>query len=134
MFLHLSMIWGVIALTLLMVAWRMAATGNIHRHKQIMIFLTIGAWLFVGNYLIAYEAGTIPKVPPELMVWLSIHGTVAMFPIIGAIVLIVARLRTHRNSSRVNHINHYHRIYGRVLMALWVFTHIGGFVNYYLFA
>ncbi|MCW8911379.1 MAG: DUF420 domain-containing protein [Gammaproteobacteria bacterium] len=127
------MVWGVIALTLLIVAWRMAVTGNIHRHKQIMIFLTIGAWMFVANYLLAYEEGTMPKVPPELIVWLSIHGTVAMFPIVGALVLIFARLKAHLRSSKIHHINHYHRIYGRVLVVLWVFTHLGGFVNYFLF-
>lgn len=127
------MIWGVFALTLLILAWRFAVRGNILRHKQIMIFLTIGAWLFVGNYLINYRAGNIPHVPPELMVWLGIHGTVAMVPIIGAIVLILARLWAHRRTRNIEHINHYHRIYGRLLVVLWVFTHVGGFVNYYLF-
>lgn len=65
MFLHLSMIWGVFALTLLLISWRMAVKGNINLHKKIMIFLTIGAWIFVGNYLIQYQDGKIPEVPPN---------------------------------------------------------------------
>ena len=134
MFLHLSMIWGIIALTLLIYAWRLAVQGNYLRHKQIMIFLTVGAWVFVINYLVQYETGRIPDIPPGLMVWMSIHGIVGMVPIVGAIVLIVVRYLAQRSSKKIQHINHYHRVYGRVLVALWVFTHLGGFANYFIFS
>ena len=133
MFLHLSLAWGVFALTLLLIGWFAARKGNTRLHKKIMIFLTLGAWVFVGNYLLQYQSGHIPDVPPELMIWMSIHGTVAMAPLLGAIALIIARLRSHKNTAKINHINHHHRVYGRVLVVLWIFTHLGGFVNYYLF-
>lgn len=67
------------------------------------------------------------------MGWLAVHGFVGMLPIVGAVLLILARIRSHRSTSGVVHLNRNHRRYGRVLVVLWVFTHLGGFVNYYLF-
>lgn len=134
MFLQLSLIWGVIALSLLLLSWFAAARGRTRLHKNLMIFLTLGAWVFVSSYLLQYQSGKIPDIPQSLVVWMSIHGIVGMIPIVGAIVLIAARLMTGRNSAGIRHINQHHRLYGRLLVALWIFTHLGGMVNYYLFS
>ncbi len=66
MFLVISTTWAVIALVMLIVAWRLIRTGKITPHRNIMILLTAGAWVFIFNYLFVqrYGAGLEP-IPPE---------------------------------------------------------------------
>ncbi len=134
MFSHLSLIWAVLSLVLLFVAVRSAARGNTTLHRGLMIFLTLAAWVFIISYLMRYRSpGEISAVPPEYVPWVAIHGTVGLAPLIGASMLVWARLFQRRRPDSRLHLNRRHAIYGRVTVALWVFTHIGGIVNYWLF-
>jgi uncharacterized membrane protein YozB (DUF420 family) len=55
-FLIISTAWAVIALVLLIVAWWLARVGRIVLHRNIMILLTVGAWIFMSAEL--YCTGT----------------------------------------------------------------------------
>ena len=129
----IALVWAIVAFGLLIVAWRAARERNIRRHRLIMIISTVAAWLFIAGYLLRYKfADSIPNIPPEYIPWFAIHGTVAMFPLIGATCLVWARLRERRNPSYQSHFNRYHKHYGRVLILLWCFTHLGGIFNFWL--
>ncbi|MEE9613543.1 MAG: DUF420 domain-containing protein [Thermodesulfobacteriota bacterium] len=133
-----GLVWGVTAFALLIVAWRAAAAGNIRLHRPLMIVLTVGAWLFISLYLLRYSYSdeisgeAALEVPPHLIPWLAVHGTVALIPLFGATVLVWARLSGNKSGMRL-HFNKNHRRYGRVLMVLWLFTRAGGTLNFYLF-
>ncbi len=135
MFNQLSPIWATLSLVLLFIAWRSAVRGNTTLHRSMMIFLTLAAWVFIFSYLMQYRSpGEVSRVPPEYVPWVAIHGTVGLVPLIGATVLVWARLFQRRNPDSRLHLNRRHGIYGRVLIVLWAFTHLGGIVNYWLFA
>ncbi|MBI5810957.1 MAG: hypothetical protein HZB21_07215, partial [Deltaproteobacteria bacterium] len=109
---------------------------NITLHRTIMVVLTIGAWLFVLLYLLRYriEDEAALRVPAHLVLWLAIHGTVALAAIAGATTLVWARLRgSDAGLGFSGHLNSFHIIYGRVVLVLWTFTNIGGIANFYLF-
>lgn len=130
LFLHLAITWGVLSFLLLIVAWRKGAKGNRADHKMLMIMLTVGSWLFVLSYLLHYiiPGYNIPAVPRSYVPWFAIHGTVALFPLFGATALIYARIGCSEESL----LNRHHRLLGRVTAGLWCFTHLGGFVNFWL--
>jgi uncharacterized membrane protein YozB (DUF420 family) len=133
LFSYFGFTWGIIAFCLLIFAWRSAVKGNTRRHRLLMIVLTGGAWLFIAAYLLRYRyPESIPDVPPELIPWLAFHGTVALIPLFGASSLVWARLTGDRVPEKSRHLNRYHRIYGRVIIILWCFTHIGGIANFWL--
>ncbi len=133
LFLYFGFIWGIIAFCLLVFAWRSAVKGNTRRHRLLMMVLTVAAWLFIAAYLLRYRyPESIPDVPPELIPWLAFHGTVALIPLFGASILVWARLTGDRVPENPRHLNRYHRIYGRVIIMLWCFTHIGGIANFWL--
>jgi len=135
LFSQLILIWAVLSLPLLFIAWWSAARGNTATHRGLMIFLTLAAWVFIISYLMQYRSpGEITPVPPEYVPWVAIHGTVGLLPLIGASILVWARLFQRRHPDSRLHLNRRHRIYGRVVIALWAFTHLGGIVNYWLFA
>lgn len=95
-----------------------------------MVLLTLGAWVFIASYLVNYsQPGAGPEIDPAYIPWLAVHGTLGLVPLLGATVLVAARFRGASNS----HLNRLHRIYGRVFMLIWLFTHIGGIANYFLF-
>jgi len=133
LFLLTGVIWAVIAFGLLIIAWHAAATGNIRRHRLIMLFSTAAAWLFIIGYLFQYRyPNSTPSIPPEYIPWLALHGTVALLPLLGAPFLVWARLREKLKPAGHYHFNRHHRLYGRVLIPLWCFTHLGGIMNFWL--
>ena len=133
-FLFIGTLWAAIALVLLWVAWRAAREKNLRRHQIIMTILTIAAWLFIALYLLRYRyPESLPQIPPEYITWLALHGTVALFPLFGAAFMVASRWLQRRHPNRSYHFNRHHKIYGRVLIVLWCFTHIGGIANAILF-
>ncbi len=133
-FLYVGASWAFVALGLLGVAWCAAAQGNIQRHKRLMIFLTLMAWVFIATYLLRYRIpGAIPEISPQYIPWIAFHGTVALIPLLGATCLVFARLLQRSKLEKEGHLNRHHRYYGRVFMLLWGFTHLGGIVNFWLF-
>ena len=50
MFLIISTAWAVIARMLLIVAWWLVRVGRIVLHRNIMILVAVGAWVFIVNY------------------------------------------------------------------------------------
>ena len=130
-FMYVGLLWGIISLCLLIVAWRLAIRNEVRRHRFIMIFLTAGAWLFIASYLLRYTLPgyTALEVPRHLVPWLAFHGTMGLIPLFGATTLVWARLRADKTS----HLNRYHQLYGRILVSIWCFTHMGGILNFFLF-
>jgi len=132
-FMLTGFIWAIIATGLLIVAWRAARCGNIVRHRLIMLISTLAAWIFIIGYVLRYRfADSIPQIPPEYIPWFALHGTVAMIPFLGATCLVWARFRGRRNPSCNSHFNQNHARYGRVLIPLWCFTHLGGIANFWI--
>ncbi len=129
MFLIISTAWAVIALVLLIVAWRLARVGSIAAHRNIMILLTVGAWVFILNYLFVQryggEFGTFPR---EYVPWVALHGSLGLVPLIGATCLVAGRLMAGRNAFS-RHFNRHHKAYGRTFILVWLFTHLGGIFN-----
>jgi uncharacterized membrane protein YozB (DUF420 family) len=131
-FQNFGLAWGVIALVLLILAWRAAVNGNIVRHRTLMIVLMAGTWLFVVSYLSRYVIpGVEPKIPTSLIPWIMFHGTVALIPFVGGSLMVWARLSKGNSDLKVK-INQSHRRYGRILLPLWVITLLGGIANYWL--
>lgn len=87
------------------------------------------AWLFIVSYLLRYRFPELNRdIPREYILWFAAHGTIALLPLIGASILVFARLRL----SATQHFNRYHRQYARILVLLWLFTHFGGLFNLWL--
>ncbi len=129
MFLIISTVWAVIALVLLVVAWWLARTGRIVLHRSIMILLTAGAWIFIVNYLLAQRyGGEVRPFPREYIPWIAVHGSMGLVPLIGGTCLVAGRLMTGRNGFSA-HFNRHHKAYGRTVIAVWLFTHLGGIFN-----
>ena len=128
-FLIISTAWAVIALVLLIVAWRLARAGRIVLHRNIMILLTTGAWIFIINYIFVQRyGGGIGPFPSEYVPWIALHGSLGLVPLIGATCLVVGRLMTGRNKFSA-HFNRHHKAYGRTFIVVWFFTHLGGIFN-----
>ncbi len=131
MFGQLSAAWGILSLGLLWIAWRAAVAKNQSLHRNMMVLLTLGAWVFIASYLLRYrQPSEMPEIDPAYIPWLALHGTLGLVPLLGATTLVISR---YRNRSPATHLSRQHRIYGRVFILIWVFTHIGGIVNYVLF-
>ena len=96
-----------------------------------MIFLTAGAWLFISSYLLRYSMpGYAPiEIPREYIPWIAFHGTVGLIPLFGSALLVWARVR----GRSASHLNRHHRCYGRFLVPVWGFSHLGGILNFWLF-
>ncbi len=134
-FFTMSLIWGVTAFVLLVVAWRAVARGNVRLHRSIMLLLTMGAWVFILSYMLryAFPDDISMHIPPEYIPWIAFHGTVALFPLVGASVLLWARLTGSTTTPLRGHLNRRHKTYGRITASLWLFTHAGGIFNVFLF-
>ncbi|MAG33917.1 MAG: hypothetical protein CL908_23805 [Deltaproteobacteria bacterium] len=131
MFAEISAIWGVLSLGLLWIAWRAAVVRRQRLHRNMMVFLTFAAWVFIAAYLLRYrQPGATPEIDPAYIPWLALHGTLGLVPLLGATLLVVSRYRRQEPAS---HLNRQHRIYGRLFVLVWVFTHLGGIANYFLF-
>lgn len=129
MFLIISTAWAVIAVVLLVVAWRLARAGRIAAHRNIMIVLTAGAWVFVLNYLFVQRyGGGFQPIPSAYIPWMALHGTLGLVPLIGASCLVAGRLMKNRNRFS-RHFNRHHAAYGRTFIVVWLFTHLGGIFN-----
>ncbi len=130
LFLAISTIWAVAAIVLLVFSWRLARTGKTHVHKTLMILLALGAWVFFASYLFTQRYGDPAAVPfpKEHVIWMAVHGTIGLIPLVGATCLIVSRVRSKGN-YRSTHLNRNHKHYGRVLVVIWLFTHLGGIFN-----
>lgn len=134
-FLITAAVWGITALTLLMVAWWRARQGDRKRHRLLMIFLTIGAWLFVLSYLLRYyiPGSAPPAIPRHLISWFAIHGTMGMFSLISVTLVVWSRVSQGRRLCNIHqHLNSHHTLYGRILIGIWALTHVGGIANYWL--
>lgn len=128
---EISAAWGVLSLGLLWIAWRAAVAKKWSLHRNLMLLLTLGAWAFIAGYLLRYrQPGAMPEIDPAYVPWLALHGTLGLVPLLGATTLVVSRLRRGETDS---HLNRHHRIYGRLLILVWAFTHLGGIANYFLF-
>jgi len=130
LFLAISTIWAVAAIVLLVFSWRLARTGKIRVHKTLMILLTLGAWVFVASYLFTQRYGDAAAIPfpKEHVIWMAVHGTIGLIPLVGATCLIIGRVRSKGN-YRSTHFNRNHKYYGRVIVVIWLFTHLGGIFN-----
>jgi uncharacterized membrane protein YozB (DUF420 family) len=127
-----SSIWVVISFILLFFAWRLAVAGKTTLHRNLMIFLTSGAWMFIASYLFQQPYGTeLTSLPREYIIWIAFHGTVGLIPLIGATCLVVSRIMA-KGKGRESYLNRHHKLYGRVIIVLWFFTHLGGIFNIFL--
>ena len=99
LFLAISTIWAIAAIVLLVFSWRLARTGKIRVHKTLMILLTLGAWVFVASYLFTQRYGDAAAIPfpKEHVIWMAVHGTIGLIPLVGATCLIVSRVRSKGN-------------------------------------
>ncbi|MBT6139729.1 MAG: DUF420 domain-containing protein [Rhodospirillaceae bacterium] len=127
-FLIISTVWAVVALVLLTVAWWLARVGKTVPHRIIMILLTVGAWVFIINYIFGQRYGGGGSLPREYIPWMALHGSMGLVPLIGATCLVLGRLMTRRNKFST-HFNRHHKAYGRTFIVVWIFTHLGGIFN-----
>ncbi len=128
-FLIISTVWAVVALALLVVAWNMARIGRTVVHRNIMVLLTLGAWVFILSYIFGQRYGdNFESFPREYVPWMALHGSLGLVPLLGATCLVIARLMADRNKFST-HFNRHHRRYGRVFIVVWCFTHLGGIFN-----
>ena len=128
-FLIISTAWAVTALVLLIVAWWSVRDGRIILHRNIMILLTAGAWIFIVNYIFVQRyGGGLGQFPSEYIPWVALHGSLGLIPLLGATCLVVARLMTGRNKFS-RYFNQHHKRYGRAFIIVWVFSHLGGIFN-----
>jgi uncharacterized membrane protein YozB (DUF420 family) len=134
-FLTTGLIWAIIAMLLLLIAWWCAYTKrSLLLHRRLMILLTIAAWLFILGYLLRYLLpGVKPlNIPAYLIPWFAFHALIACIPLFGAPLLLWARIRPNDSISLNLHLNKHHTRYGRILMLLWAFTHAAGALNFFL--
>ena len=72
-FLIISTAWAVIAVVLLGIAWWLARVGRTMPHKNIMILLTLGAWIFIANYILLQRyGGDFGSFPREYVPWIAL--------------------------------------------------------------
>ncbi len=94
-----------------------------------MILLTLGAWVFVINYVFVQRyGGGHASFPREYIPWIALHGSLGLVPLVGATCLVLARLVPGQNRFRI-HFNRHHKTYGRICILIWCFTHLGGIFN-----
>lgn len=94
-----------------------------------MILLTVGAWIFIFNYIFAQRYGGDPtSFPREYVPWIALHGSLGLVPLIGATCLVLGRLMSGRNKFST-HFNQHHKAYGRTFIVVWLITHLGGIFN-----
>lgn len=128
-FLIISTVWAVVALVLLVVSWRLARAGRTALHRNIMILLTIGAWIFVANYILVQRYGEDGgSFPREYIPWIAFHGSMGLIPLIGATCLVASRFMASGNSFSA-YFNRHHKLFGRTFIIIWCFTHLGGIFN-----
>lgn len=134
LFLNLSLVWTLVAIILLSFSWRLACYGKQQRHRKVMIFLTLAGWVFIAIYLWqSRQPRPLLVIKEEYIPWLIMHGVVGLVALLGATVLVLARLWQTKYPENNLHLNRHHKLYGRIFIILWLFTHIGGAINYVLF-
>lgn len=131
---HVSLAWGVIALGLLLLAWRRAVQTRFRSHRALMLVLVAGAWIFLISYLLQLRlGGQAPGLHGAVLVWMLVHGGAGLVTLLGVSWLAAARLWQQWRPASDLFPNRHHRRLGRPLVGLWVFSHLGGVVNYFLF-
>jgi len=134
LFLNFSLVWALVAIILLSFSWRLACYGNRQRHRQLMIFLTLAAWVFIAMYLWqSRQPRPLLEIKEEYIPWLIVHGVIGLIALLGVTALVFARLWQEKVPESDLHLNRHHKLYGRIFITLWLFTHIGGMINYGLF-
>lgn len=94
-----------------------------------MILLTVGAWIFITNYIfVQRHDGDYSSFPREYIPWIALHGSLGLIPLIGATCLVAGRLLVPGNRFGA-HFNTHHKTYGRGFIVIWLFTHLGGIFN-----
>jgi len=94
-----------------------------------MILLTVGAWIFILNYIFGWRyGGELGSFPRAYVPWMALHGSLGLVPLVGATCLVAGRLMTDRNRFSI-HLNRHHKAYGRTFIVVWCFTHLGGIFN-----
>ncbi len=131
-------VWGVAACFLLIISvlliWKDKERFE-RCHKSMMYLMVLGGWLFVLLYLSGYYFRSVPvSVPHSFVPWFALHGTLALVALFGATLLLLTRKTDDRlqRTGLVANLNARHRLYGRVVALLWLFTHIGGIINLYI--
>ncbi len=125
-------VWSLIALGLLGWAWLAARAGAFRRHAGLMTFLIVAAWVFAALYLLHFRfPSLLPPVPAQLLPWIYVHGSIGMLPLVLGPLLIWARRRPAAGLAAA--VNRRHRLLGRIAVAAWVFTHLGGLWNAWYF-
>ncbi len=104
----ISIVWALISFSLLILAWRFAAVGRISLHRNLMLFLSAGAWVFIASYLFQRpHAAQATAFPREYIPWIAFHGTMGLLVLLGATCIVVSRLR-RRDGGQQSHLNQYH--------------------------
>lgn len=104
-----------------------------------------GGWSFVFLYLIGYifDNSYSGSIPPNLVLWVAVHGIIALLTLLSVTVLIWARIsgpdhswgqaKKIEDTLRLRaYINDHHRLLGSITALLWLFTQAGGFINLYI--
>lgn len=128
--------WAIIALVLLFWAWRLARRERYVEHKRLMIFLTLVAWLFLLIYILKTAVFNVEPVhvPDHLVPWIAIHGTLGLIPALATPIILWSRLTGSGFLKGFHrHLNGHHGHYGRIVVAVWALTHVGGVINFLLF-
>jgi uncharacterized membrane protein YozB (DUF420 family) len=138
-FFIVGIVWGFLAIVLMIAAWLSIRRGNEGAHRRFMLVLLAGGWAFVAFYLIGYalEQTYSDIVPERLVPWLAIHGVMALATLFFLSVLVWARLSAQNGAGEQtlalpNFLNRHHRNFGRITAVLWLLTQLGGFINLYI--
>ena len=133
-------VWGVAACALIIVSVLLVRRDKERFekcHKWMMYTMVGGGWLFVLLYFAGYYFKSEPiDMPRSLVPWFAVHGTLALVALLGATLLLTTRDTAEEDlpfgTGLVASLNNRHRLYGSIIVLLWLFTHIGGIVNLYL--
>ncbi len=132
----ISLIWGIVAIVLLPVAWVAARREAEALHKWVMCLLVAGGWAFVINYLFMSRAReAYMELSGPFVLWFAVHGLVGLLTLLVATALLVSRLSSKGKdieSEEGSFLNRKHALIGTITIIFWLLTHIGGILNLYL--
>lgn len=126
-------LWALVALLLLWLAWRAAKRRDIRIHKRYMFIVVAVAWVFLEAWLMSFRyPQLLTPVPEGMAAWVQLVNLIAIIPLVGATLLLLARWRQSQPAELLGHFNTHHRTYGQAFILLWCFSYIGGLVNAFL--
>jgi len=122
--------WGIASIIMILLAWRAIRQKKETTHRKLLIILVTGSWIFVLVYFI-YKLSPESQVnlPENMLIWLAVHGFIAVLTLALASIQLFVRLK---NYNAENHFIKHHVTYGRWILPLWIFTHLGGLMNAWL--